>query len=255
MPGRGEPAPGRSPVHGYSLAGVGARLCPSGIVTVTPQSFTVTFRASEPRPPGSSRRRTAAVRTAPGPYPPDLSRWAIMGPDHAGSSRTPPRLARRTRPIRQSWARPGFVRAAPALPGTTRIRLPSATAACCDKPQAKLSHLRSNNSASRRTWLSAQSIPHVIVKPASNVVTSAQQVSPAGTRSALIEGLDGPPSDEQFVAPAHRTNVSLWTELRLALQEDITVRTAQNTIFTDTPADARPPRRTRCTTPEPAVCG
>jgi hypothetical protein len=41
----------------------------------------------------------------------------------------------------------------------------------------------------------------------------------------------------------------------LALQEDITVRTAQDTIFTDTPADTRLPRRTRCTTPELAVCG
>jgi len=29
-------------------------------------------------------------------------------------------------------ARPGFVRAAPALPGTTRIRLPSAPPSCCD---------------------------------------------------------------------------------------------------------------------------
>ena len=40
--------------------------------------------------------------------------------------------------------RPGFVRAAPALPATTRIRLPSATATCCDRPQAKVSHLHTN---------------------------------------------------------------------------------------------------------------
>src|SRR6476659_4893144 len=30
-------------------------------------------------------------------------------------------------------ARPGFVRAAPALPGTTRLRLPSAPPSCCDR--------------------------------------------------------------------------------------------------------------------------
>ena len=30
-------------------------------------------------------------------------------------------------------ARPGFVRAAPALPGTTRVRLPSAPPPCCDR--------------------------------------------------------------------------------------------------------------------------
>ena len=47
-------------------------------------------------------------------------------------------------------ARPGFVRAAPALPGTTRIRLPSASPPCCDRTEAKVSHLHSNNSASLR---------------------------------------------------------------------------------------------------------
>lgn len=40
-------------------------------------------------------------------------------------------------------ARPGFVRAAPALPGTTRIRLPSASPPCCDRTEAKVSHLHS----------------------------------------------------------------------------------------------------------------
>ena len=40
--------------------------------------------------------------------------------------------------------RPGFVRAAPTLPGTTRIRLPSTPSTCCDRQKAKVSHLRSN---------------------------------------------------------------------------------------------------------------
>ena len=48
-------------------------------------------------------------------------------------------------------ARPGFVRAAPALPVITRLRLPSAPPPCCDRPTAKVSHLHSNLSASRRT--------------------------------------------------------------------------------------------------------
>ena len=47
-------------------------------------------------------------------------------------------------------AHPGFVRAAPVLPGTTLIRLPLSFTPCCDRTQAKVSHLRSNNSASRR---------------------------------------------------------------------------------------------------------
>jgi hypothetical protein len=47
--------------------------------------------------------------------------------------------------------RPGVVRAAPTLPGTTRIRLPPAPPPCCDRTAAKVSHLHSNLSASRRT--------------------------------------------------------------------------------------------------------
>ncbi len=60
-----------------------------------------------------------------------------------------------------------------------------------------------------------------------------QHLSRRGARCALIGGLDGPTSNEQFVTPAHRTDVSLWTELeRPELQEDATVRMAQDTIFT-----------------------
>lgn len=45
---------------------------------------------------------------------------------NAGSSRTPLRHARRARTIWQYWHTPAVVRAAPTLPGTTRIRLPPA---------------------------------------------------------------------------------------------------------------------------------
>jgi hypothetical protein len=41
-------------------------------------------------------------------------------------------------------AHPGFVRAAPTLPGTTRIRLPSAPPTCYDRQVVKVSHLHSN---------------------------------------------------------------------------------------------------------------
>jgi hypothetical protein len=64
--------------------------------------------------------------------------------------------------------------------------------------------------------------------------------------------------NEQFVAPAHRTDASLWTKLtRLALQEDVAVRTARITIMTSSRGRKRQ-RHTataRCTTPEPTVCG
>src|SRR5258707_8983108 len=73
------------------------------------------------------------------------------GRNDTGSSRPPFRHARRCPPHLAVLRRPGFVRAAPALPGTTRIRLPSASPPCCDRTEAKVSHLHSNNSASRRS--------------------------------------------------------------------------------------------------------
>lgn len=74
----------------------------------------------------------------------------MEGRNNAGFSRTPLHPACRTRTIWQCWPRPGFVRAAPTLPGTTRIRLPSAPPTCYDRPEAGVSHLHSNHNASRR---------------------------------------------------------------------------------------------------------
>ena len=62
-------------------------------------------------------------------------------------------------------AHPGFVRAAPALPAATRVRLPSATSPCCDRATAKVSHLHSNNSASRRTHRAKQARGWAVTKP------------------------------------------------------------------------------------------
>src|SRR4051795_8711834 len=91
------------------------------------------------------------VRAAPGPDPPDFEPVSHKGGvthrflAYSSPSRLPDphHLA--------VLARPGFVRAAPTLPGTTRIRLPSAPPTCYDRPKAKVSHLHSNHSASRRT--------------------------------------------------------------------------------------------------------
>jgi hypothetical protein len=55
--------------------------------------------------------------------------------------------------------RPGVVRAAPTLPGDSRIRLPPASPDRCDDRESEVSHLRSTSSASWRTCSSAQSSP------------------------------------------------------------------------------------------------
>jgi hypothetical protein len=108
-----------------------------------PDLLTYTARKFPPQ-------RHTAGRTAPGPHPPgsgpvskikDVKR-RFLAYSFPPRSPDPPHLA--------VLRRPGFVRAAPTLPGTTRIRLPSATPPCCDRTAAKVSHLHSNNSASRR---------------------------------------------------------------------------------------------------------
>jgi Protein of unknown function (DUF4240) len=102
--------------------------------------------------PGSSRRPDIKRRDAPRPAQIHQVRAGLRveGRNDTGSSRTPFRHARRTRPIWQYWHVPALSGPLPALPGTTRIRLPSATPPCCDRTEAKVSHLHSNNSASRR---------------------------------------------------------------------------------------------------------
>jgi hypothetical protein len=54
-------------------------------------------------------------------------------------------------------ARPGFVGAAPALPGASRVRLPPASLPCCDRVSGGRSLTSARiSSASRRTWIEAK---------------------------------------------------------------------------------------------------
>jgi len=89
-------------------------------------------------------RNGGRVRAASGPDPPGSSRCKIMGRKrrflaYSFSPRSPG-----TRHL-AVLTRPGFVRAASRLPGTTRVRLPSASPARCDGPKAQVFHLRSNS--------------------------------------------------------------------------------------------------------------
>jgi hypothetical protein len=85
MAGRGDRA----------LSGLGARLYPGGLATPTPRHSAW----SPGQPFGTPRKfppqRETAGRTAPGPYPPDLSRCQGQGRNNASSSRTTFRHARR----------------------------------------------------------------------------------------------------------------------------------------------------------------
>jgi len=131
-----------SHVHCIPVDEVGTRLCPCGIVTATPQTFTVTSR---PQPVTPGRKfpppRTAAVRTAHQPTSTGLelvrTQEALQRRflTYAFSSRSPG-------PIHPAVLnRPDFVAAAPTLPADPRIRLPPASPDRCDGQATKASHL------------------------------------------------------------------------------------------------------------------
>ena len=85
MPAPGEPEPGGSRVHRDSLAGVGARLCPSGLATTTPQPFTVTSpgrrdNACPEVPAASTRVRTHRARPVSTRFKPVNALKGVMTP-------------------------------------------------------------------------------------------------------------------------------------------------------------------------------
>ena len=88
--------------------------------------------SSCPPPREFPARTSGQVRAAPSPYPPDLSWCRIKGVSHAGSSRTPLRLARRTRPIWQYQDAPALSGPLPPSPapsgsGCPQLQRPAAT--------------------------------------------------------------------------------------------------------------------------------
>jgi hypothetical protein len=140
-----------SRVHCGSLDEGGARLCPCGLAASTPQTFLAASLAARAHRRGSSL--PVSGRCAPPPAQiHQVSSWRrIKGVSHAGSSRTPLRPASRTRTIWQYWLVPalsGLLPPSPAPPGSgcPQLRRPAAT-----RSAAKVSHLHSNHSASRRT--------------------------------------------------------------------------------------------------------
>jgi len=144
-----------SRVHCGSLNEGGARLCPCGIAAGTPQPFPAASLAAHAHHHGSSLPRSRAAgarRIQPrsarfelAPHQGDVTRRFLT---YSSPSRSPDpnHLA--------VLARPGFVRAAPTLPGTTWFRLPPASPPCCDRisgegfsppldPQRLTAHARS----------------------------------------------------------------------------------------------------------------
>src|SRR5690606_19405051 len=118
-----------------------------------------------------ARDEGTGARRSPSPYPPGLS-WCFSLKERsaAGSSRTPSRLACRTRPVWRSQGVPSLSGLLPALPGVSRVRLPPASPHCCDSTAVAVSHLHSVRSASRRSisqlqiWLGARAARYGLVR-------------------------------------------------------------------------------------------
>jgi len=136
------------PIRDYCLAAravsfiVLAARCSCGLATVTPQTFTMAypdagFTGPEGFPSSRNHHKNAPLpahihQIRPGITLGALPHWFLA---YSSRSRSPdPRhLAVLTHP--------GFVRAAPTLPGNSRIRLPSAPQDRCDGPAMQVSHL------------------------------------------------------------------------------------------------------------------
>ena len=111
-----------------SLDEGGAQLCPCGIATATPQHFTVASHTdihmpaqkfpAEPKPDGCAPHPAHIRQIGAGEPLRDVQRW-FLAYSSPSRSPNPHHLA--------VLARPGFVRAAPTHPGTSRDRLPPAT--------------------------------------------------------------------------------------------------------------------------------
>jgi hypothetical protein len=83
------------------LDGVGAQLCPCGIATATPWTFTVASCRKAVSRLGVPDRHVGRCAPQPSPYPPALSWWVGQEALPAGFSRTPFHLASRTHAVWQ----------------------------------------------------------------------------------------------------------------------------------------------------------
>jgi hypothetical protein len=103
-------------------------------------------RSSPLRDEGAGTRRYAS------PHRPGWSwRSALERRSAAGSSRTPSRLASRTRAVRSCRRVPSLSGLLAALPGVSQVGLPPASPGCCDSRAEKVLHLLSVAGASWRS--------------------------------------------------------------------------------------------------------
>jgi hypothetical protein len=141
-----EPAPGRagypagratvdgSRVHDVPIDEGDAQLCPGSIATATPQTFTMAPHRRNSPASELTARPSQRSRTAPRPKSTRLEPVRHLRNADTGFSRTPSRLACRTRTVWQYRHVPSLSGPLPALPGASQVKLPSASTQLLRQP-------------------------------------------------------------------------------------------------------------------------
>ena len=171
----------------------------------TPAASPRLRRRPSPWPPGPAVVTSSGVahpkvgqaRTAPSPDPPGSSWWDILGGfthrflAYSFSSCSPD-----PSPSDGAGHAPALPGPLATLTGTSRIGLPSASPACCDRPAVAVSHPHSNNQR-----LTA----HAPVAPSGILVRQTQdQGADAGGDGGSTgpDGLGGPAAGDELAVPA-----------------------------------------------------
>jgi len=130
---RARAEPDGSHVHCRSIDERGVQLCPCGLATVTPQTFTVASLPTTQASSGVTKTRSRALMCAAStPYPPDL-RWGLRLRGFMTLVPLLRLLVSLTRPgpsgsTRPSWLRRGCFPPSPAPPGSGCPQLQPAAA-------------------------------------------------------------------------------------------------------------------------------
>ena len=101
-------------------------------------------RRNQPDTKSAATLWAAAVHCTPAQIRQVSGRFIAYGMSALVPVSTPSRLASRTRAIWQYWHVPSLSGLLPALPGVSRIRLPSASPSRCDGQAVQVSHLHSD---------------------------------------------------------------------------------------------------------------
>jgi hypothetical protein len=137
-----------SHVHHVPINGGSAQLFPDSLAMGTPQSFPMASTRDVHGRQGVASPSRGSARTAARPISTGLEPVPhLRGFSHWFTFVTHSRLACRTRAVRSFRRVPSLSGLLATFPGTSRVRLPSASPDCCDSSAAAVLHHHSDHMA------------------------------------------------------------------------------------------------------------